>query len=88
MLVKGTFHLVPSNPSVTFSPLCIFKCATQSQCHLLTEISNLRSHQDNSRHRRPPIKVQLLQSNLILWYEKSKSIEPYSRQEDELFGQN
>ena len=41
-----------------------------------TEISNLRSDQDNSHHRGPPIKVQLQQSNLILFQQKSKSLQP------------
>ena len=41
-----------------------------------TEISNLRLDQDNSHHRGPPIKVQLLQSSLILWHRKSKAIQP------------
>ena len=41
-----------------------------------TEISNLRLDQDNSHHRGPPIKVQLQQSNLILFQQKSKSLQP------------
>ena len=69
-----------------FSPLCIFTWCHPIQCHLLTEISNLRSAQDNSRHRRPPIKVQLLQSSLVLWHQKANLIQPYSRQEDKLIG--
>ena len=40
-----------------------------------TEISNLRLDQDNSHHRGPPIEVQLLQSNLILF--EQKSIQPF-----------